>query len=238
MQVSISKAHTMTGVARSTIYKDIDDGKLSCTTSARGKKTIMVSELQRVYGEIKLDDKNDDKNKAGIKKNVSSNVVSEEKRIQTTKPSDTNQIAVLQERIESLTLRMQNKEEFIDDLKEERKNNRAMFEEQIDSLKEALGKAQDGYNQVTKLLEHNSLTQEKPNDDWKDSIKALEEKIANQEKENKEKSETEAKQKELLLTEKNDLSKANKIYAGLALIAILGVIVTVVIQSGLIKISF
>lgn len=206
MQVSISKAHTMTGVARSTIYKDIDDGKLSCTTSARGKKTIMVSELQRVYGDIKIDDKN----KTDTKKNVSSNVASEEKRIQTTKTSDTNQIAVLQERIESLTLRMQNKEEFIDDLKEERKNNRTMFEEQIDSLKEALGKAQDGYNQVTKLLEHSSLAKEEPSDDWKKSIKALEDRIANQEKEAKKKSEAEAKEKEEIqkeLEEKERLLK-------------------------------
>ncbi|MCK5285507.1 MAG: hypothetical protein KAJ86_07990 [Alphaproteobacteria bacterium] len=204
MQVSISKAHKMTGVARSTIYKDIDEGKLSCTTSARGKKTIMVSELQRVYGDIKLDnqDKTEPKNK------VSSNVVSEKKRTQTTNSSNTNQIAVLQERIESLTLRMQNKEEFIEDLKEERRKNRSMFEEQVDNLKEALGKAQDGYNQVTKLLEHNPI--ENDNNDWKKSIKALEDRIANQEKTAEEKSKKETKEKEDLQAKLKEKEKTMK----------------------------
>ena len=190
MHVSISKAHKMTGVARSTIYKDIDEGKLSCTTSARGKKTIMVSELQRVYGEIKLDDDS----KTVTKDNVTSSVVSERKRSKTTNTSDTNQVAVLQERIASLTLRMQNKEEFIDDLKEERRKSRDMFEEQIENLNEALGKAQDGYNQVTKLLEHNS-TEGGSSTEWKDSIKNLEQRIANQEKLAIEKAEKEAKEK-------------------------------------------
>ena len=190
MQVSISKAHKMTGVARSTIYKDIDEGKLSCTTSARGKKTIMVSELQRVYGEIKLDDET----KTVAKDKVSPNVVNERKRSQTTNTSDTNQVAVLQERIESLTLRMQSKEEFIDDLKEERRKNRALFEEQVENLNEALGKAQDGYNQITKLLEHNS-TEGSSSTEWKDSIKKLEQRIVNQEKSAIEKAEKEAEEK-------------------------------------------
>ncbi len=233
MQVSISKAHKMTGVARSTIYKDIDDGKLSCTTSARGKKTIMVSELQRVYGEIKLDEKSESESK----NKVLPNVANDKKRTQTTNTTNTNQVAVLQERIESLTLRMQSKEDFIDDLKEERRKNRTMFEEQIESLNEALTKAQDGYNQATKLLEHNSSGND-ASTEWQKAIKALEEKITNQEKESKERAEEEAKQKELLLAEKNDLSKANKVYAGLAVIALISVLIIGVVQTGIIKISF
>ncbi len=191
MQVSISKAHKMTGVARSTIYKDIDDGKLSCTTSARGKKTIMVSELQRVYGEIKLEESttNPAKNK------TSSDVASNTKRTKTTtNTTETNQVAVLQERIESLTLRMQSKEEFIEDLKEERRKNRATFEEQIESLNEALTKAQDGYNQATKLLEHNSAGGSTP-PEWQKSIERLENRIANQEKVATDQSEKEASER-------------------------------------------
>lgn len=190
MQVSISKAHKMTGVARSTIYKDIDDGKLSCTTSARGKKTIMVSELQRVYGEIKLDEQS----KPEAKDKVSPNVANDKKRMKTTNTTDTNQVAVLQERIESLTLRMQSKEDFIDDLKEERRKNRTMFEEQIESLNEALTKAQDGYNQATKLLEHNS-SGSNTSTEWQKAIAKLEDRIANQEKAAKEKAEKEAEEK-------------------------------------------
>jgi len=218
MHVSISEAHKMTGVARSTIYKDIDDGKLSCTTSSRGKKTIMVSELQRVYGNIKLLETDE----VDIEQKLSSNVVEDKKRSNNTNSSTTDQIAVLQERIESLTLRMQNKEEFIDDLKEERKKNRAMFEEQIESLKEALNKSQENQNKTTLLLEHYTKGEGAVSDNsWQKSLKALEDRIANQEaavqekialeaaktaKEAKEKEELKAQleEKERILAEKEE----------------------------------
>jgi predicted site-specific integrase-resolvase len=175
MNVSISQAHKLTGVARSTIYKDIDEGKLSVTTSARGKRTIMVSELQRVYGDIDIS------GLSGNKDTVSENVAPVAKR---SEGGSSDQLAVLQERIEALKSKIETQDEVIDDLKKERKRSQELYEDQLDILKEALNKAQDGYNSITKLLEDKS-SQEDKSAEWQKSIKALEKRITNQETETK-----------------------------------------------------
>ncbi len=56
MNIGASKAAKIANVARSTIYKDMDDGKLSFTIGSKGKKIINVSELERVYGNLNLPD--------------------------------------------------------------------------------------------------------------------------------------------------------------------------------------
>jgi len=56
MNIGASKAAKIANVARSTIYKDMDDGKLSFTVGSKGKKIINVSELERVYGNLNLPD--------------------------------------------------------------------------------------------------------------------------------------------------------------------------------------
>jgi len=51
--VSISEAARLTGKARSTLHKYIKQGRLSVTTdAATGSKTIDISELIRVFGNI------------------------------------------------------------------------------------------------------------------------------------------------------------------------------------------
>lgn len=51
--VSISEAARLTGKARSTLHKYINQGKLSTTTDKNtGSKSIETSELIRVFGEI------------------------------------------------------------------------------------------------------------------------------------------------------------------------------------------
>lgn len=52
--VSISEASRLVGRTRQTLYNDRDSGKLSWTTLATGKPGIDTSELQRVYGQLKL----------------------------------------------------------------------------------------------------------------------------------------------------------------------------------------
>jgi len=195
MEVTISKAHKMTGVARSTIYNDMDTGKLSYVTNARGKKMIMVSELQRVYGDIQLDT-NETKKK---KDKASENVASASKRSDTTKKATTDQVAVLQERIQSLQTSVSAKDEMIDDLKEQRRLSQKTHEEQVEQLNEVIAKAQDGYNKVTKLLE--DKTGQGSGQEWKEALSLLEKRLANQEEEAKKKSAFEeellSKQKEL-----------------------------------------
>ncbi len=184
MQVSISEAHKLTGVARSTIYRDIENGTLSVTTGARKKKTIMVSELQRVYGDIKTP-KNEDK------KELSSDVVIVSNSSNKSGVSQTDQIAVLQERIEALKEKVSDADSIIEDYKQERNKGREIYQEQIDTLKDALNKAQEGQNKLTLLLDHKS--KETGAGNWEKSFKALEARFANQEKAEKDREEREEK---------------------------------------------
>lgn len=202
MNVSITQAHKMTGVARSTIYKDMEEGKLSFTESGRGKKEIMISELERVYGDIDQTALNK-KAKKTDNTETSENVVDVVERTETTKSAPTDQIAVLQERIASLKSTVEDKDTFIDDLKSERQKSREMYEEQLEGLKQSLDKAQDGFNQITKLLEDKS--KEGGNTvGWDKTLRALENRIANQEKAEKERLEREEK----LLNENKKIRQA------------------------------
>ena len=57
MKVGPSHAAKMAGIARSKIYKDIENGKVSAEKDDRDRYQIDVSELERAYGTLKaLDD--------------------------------------------------------------------------------------------------------------------------------------------------------------------------------------
>ena len=53
-KVSISEASRLTNKTRKTIYKYILDGLLTVSIDKQGKKVIYISELIRVFGEIKM----------------------------------------------------------------------------------------------------------------------------------------------------------------------------------------
>lgn len=184
MQVSVTEAHRLTGVARSTIYKDIDAGKLSVSQDARGRKRIMVAELQRVYGELDLGDTRDpsesERDGAGG---------AERSRRDT--PLQNDQVAVLQERIESLRGKVEDLDDLIGDLKTERTRSRELYEEHIEGLREALAKAQDGYNTATKLLEDKSSPGGAGG--LEKTVRALESRLENQERAAKSRTEREDK---------------------------------------------
>lgn len=194
MNVSITQAHKITGVARSTIYKDMDEGKLSFTENGRGKREIMISELERVYGKIDPSAL-DKKSQKSEKTETSENVASVVDRPETTKTGHSDQIAVLQERINSLKATVEDKDTFIEDLKSERQKSREMYEEQLENMQKSLDKAQEGFNNITKLLEDKTSEagQGAQSDKWEKTMKALESRIANQEKAEKERQEREQK---------------------------------------------
>lgn len=52
MLFSLSDAAKKVGISRSSIYRLIDEGKLSATTDRRGKKVVELTELLRVFGSI------------------------------------------------------------------------------------------------------------------------------------------------------------------------------------------
>lgn len=57
-KVSVAEAAKLTGKSVKTIYRHIDIGKLSSSHNENGSKSIDISELQRVYGDLKIKDEN------------------------------------------------------------------------------------------------------------------------------------------------------------------------------------
>lgn len=55
MKVSLTKAATLVNKSRATIYNNKKAGILSVEKDAKGQTVVDISELQRVYGDVKLD---------------------------------------------------------------------------------------------------------------------------------------------------------------------------------------
>ena len=53
-KISVTEAEKLVPVKKSTIYADMDTGKLSFEVNARGNKVIDPAELDRVYGLVKI----------------------------------------------------------------------------------------------------------------------------------------------------------------------------------------
>ncbi len=164
MKVSITKAASLSGVSRTTLYTDMNSGKLSFHTKGKNKRTIDVAELERVYGELNIIED----------KKVSSSVKDEQTSL--TKEAPLTELAVLRGRVEMLD--------------NHSRREREQYEGRIESLESALSKAQDGYNSITKLLEHQS---ENGAGNLEKSFKALEARLANQEKAEKDREQREEK---------------------------------------------
>ncbi len=162
MQVSITKAAKLAGVSRTTLYNDMNSGKLTFISSGKNKKLLDVAELERVYGSLTLEA--DDK--------TSSSTKSEQKQTKTTEQAPALvELAVLRERL--------------DTLEKERAREREQLVERIEHLQESLNKAQENQTKTTLLLEH--YTKEGgSSDNWQKAISALEDRIQNQEKANQE----------------------------------------------------
>ena len=59
MNFTLADAAKKAGISRSSIYRLIDEGKLSATTDRRGKKVVELSELLRVFGSIQEETEQD-----------------------------------------------------------------------------------------------------------------------------------------------------------------------------------
>jgi len=174
MEVTITKAAKMAGVSRATIYNDIDSGKLSAVRGAKNRKMIDVGELQRVYKNLNTPDE----------KNHSLSAQNGQIRHDAAKSVSKDQIAVLQERLESERRQREHIEELLDKEKEERRRERdaaKTFEEYSKSVIESQKASIDNF---THLLEDQRSESSKEGQ-WKDRFKTLEERVANQAKQNK-----------------------------------------------------
>ena len=55
-KLNMTQAAKAAGIARKTLYRHIEKGKISCETDGQGQRVIDTSELMRAYGEIREPD--------------------------------------------------------------------------------------------------------------------------------------------------------------------------------------
>lgn len=174
--LSMSEAAQMVGMTRPTFYRKVDELGISVNEDGN-KKRVDVSELIRVFGhDFKL---NQDVSKP-------SESLSTDKKPSTASNSDINtKLAILESELQRER-----------ELREELKDEIVYFKEQVMLEKEEKKK-------ITLLLEDHRQKQNRDGA-WEKSIKALEQRIANQEKAAKDRAEVEQK----ILDENRRLKKA------------------------------
>jgi len=117
---NVSQAAKAVGKARSTINRDIDNGKVSVTRNAKGQPFIEIAELERVYGDVSIE------------------TVTEPVQFgHYGTPKNDNSDSALNKEIELLRERLADKDSVIDDLRhrldsegEERRKLTAMLTDQ------------------------------------------------------------------------------------------------------------
>lgn len=170
MKLSMEDAAYVIGKSKKTIYNHKDKNKFSYEIDNDGKAVIDVSEIFRVYGDsAEITER--------LKKLHSGESVKESENT----PAYTQENQDDQEQFEVVKLKAELEKE---------KALRERVEDEVEYFKTALQKSQDTANQITLLLEDKTKD---GSGQWENSFKALENRIANQEKSAKEREEREQK---------------------------------------------
>ncbi|GJQ58784.1 MAG: hypothetical protein D8M57_06445 [Candidatus Scalindua sp. AMX11] len=168
MKYSISEASRIVGVTRKTLYKHIQKKPISVDKDENDRPIIDASELVRVYGDKCRFDSEEVNKETGKGTQTSTEVL---------KP-DVIEIAVTQKELEMLRAQMS--------------SERDTFEEQIDYLRTKLDEANSETKKLTALIT-DQTTKDNGAGEWEKSFKALEARLAKQEKVEKERKEREEK---------------------------------------------
>ena len=166
MKLSMEQAAYVIGKTKKTIYNHKDAGKFSYEQDRDGKTVIDVSELLRVYGSSpEISSRLEELQPGHAEKEsvITQPYTSSKKGKKEVEPSH------------EVELRLVKLEAELD--KEKALNKKA--EEEVEYFKSALDKAQETAKKMTLLLEDK---RESRGDEWQKSFKALEARIANQEK--------------------------------------------------------
>lgn len=192
MKLSMEQAAIVIGKSKKTIYNHKDRNKFSYDTDEEGKTVIDASELLRVYGNrpdiiqrLKELQEPTNENASEITPNYT------RKSTPTVKDSE-----IVDYKIKLVKLEAELEKE---------KALKMMVEESLDYFKDALEKAQETAQKVTLLLEDQRSNKAETNYDWQKSLKALEDRIANQESAVQEKIALEAEKTAKEAKEKEEL---------------------------------
>ncbi len=164
MKYTVIEAAKIAGISRQTIYRHIDKKPISTEKDDEGNIFIDASELLRIYG---------DKLNFDVTNTKSDNKESNEKLQAVTSSNSTDGIKIIEERLNSASKQ-------IEMLETQIQREREMLEDQIGTLRSALEKSQETQSKTVTLLEDKTSKNEK-SAEWKSTLKALEERIANQE---------------------------------------------------------
>lgn len=162
-KITVREAAILAGKSRETINNATKDGTLSFTKNHRGIKVIDVAELERVYPlEKKIED------------------LEKQNTVRPSKLSSDSDSQEWIERYKLLEARLELSEKERSILETERNRERKQFESQIENLQESLKTSQQTAQKITYLLEDKNRDNKESN--WEKSVKALGQRITNQEK--------------------------------------------------------
>jgi len=160
----------MAGVSRATIYNDIESGTLSVENGPKDRKMVNVSELERVYKTLKNPEPEEDSNTEQSSQN------------RNIDKRNTDQVAVLQERLEAQRKQTQLLENMLTREQEERKREREATKEFQEYFKSQIENQAESIKNFTRLLEDQRNQEGNgAGGKWEKSLKAMEERITNQE---------------------------------------------------------
>lgn len=175
MKVSISKAASMVGITRATLYRHIKKKDISVGKDAEGNPKIDVSELIRVYGDqVRVDGKKPATPSSSLSskppaaldtasKTVEQAVHSTQSQTSSQKKSTQKQSSkqIVQSEMEILRERIRFYETERDNWKKERQREREQLLEQVENLRKILSKSQEQQHRLTALLTDQRDTSQK-----------------------------------------------------------------------------
>jgi len=157
-KVTVKQAASLTGKSRETINTATNSGLLSYSLNSRNHKVLDIAELERVFPLVKT------MAELGQQSEPVSNS-------QTPSDPDSNAEAML------LREKLSNSEQLREMLTQERDRERRQFEAELETLRSSLEKSQEQHNKALLLITDQSQGKQ---DEWGQTIRQLESKIANQ----------------------------------------------------------
>lgn len=117
--VSISEAARLTGKSRRTLHRHIDAGRISRSHTQSGEQGLEISELIRVYGELKTQPVTNGQNEPRLQRATGGDTERPSITHHDTRQNDTEtrRIHDLEKEVESLNRLLSSKQETIDSLK-------------------------------------------------------------------------------------------------------------------------
>lgn len=145
MHFSLSEAAQKAGISRSSIYRLIDEGKLSATTDHRGKKVVELTELLRVFGSIQ--DETVQNKSQEEKKNKSVNISgSISKTGQDTLVSAAQELERLRYQLQLKDMELKLKDKELE-----------LVQERLGDMKQAVEQVGQEKNKLLEILERQTL---------------------------------------------------------------------------------